>query len=77
MEQGAKDYNCSDEISAEVDREVMDIINKSYEKAKNLLKTNMEALGKISSHLIFKETIMGDEFMEILNSIQIKEPIHV
>jgi len=69
--------NCSDEISAEVDREVMDIINKSYEKAKNLLKTNMEALGKISSHLIFKETIMGDEFMEILNSIQAKEPILV
>lgn len=69
--------NCSDEISAEVDREVMNIINESYEKAKNLLKANMEALGKISSHLIFKETIMGDEFMKILNSIQIDEPVNV
>ncbi|WP_026888978.1 ATP-dependent zinc metalloprotease FtsH [Clostridium beijerinckii] len=69
--------NCSDEISAEVDREVMDIISKSYEKARNLLKANMEALGKISSHLIFKETIMGDEFMKILNSIQIDEPANV
>jgi len=29
----------------------------------------MEALGKIASYLIQKETIMGDEFMEILNSI--------
>ncbi|WP_270567497.1 ATP-dependent zinc metalloprotease FtsH [Clostridium beijerinckii] len=69
--------NCSDEISAEVDREVMNIINESYEKAKNLLKANMEALGKISSHLIFKETIMGDEFMKILNSIPIDEPVNV
>ncbi|MBE6089976.1 MAG: ATP-dependent zinc metalloprotease FtsH [Clostridium beijerinckii] len=69
--------NCSDEISAEVDREVMNIINESYEKAKNLLKANMEALGKISSHLIFKETIMGDEFMKILNSIQIDEPVNI
>ncbi|NRT87003.1 ATP-dependent zinc metalloprotease FtsH [Clostridium beijerinckii] len=69
--------NCSDEISAEVDREVMNIINESYEKAKNLLKANMEALGKISSHLIFKETIMGDEFMKILNSVPIDEPVNV
>ncbi|AJG99979.2 cell division protein FtsH [Clostridium beijerinckii] len=69
--------NCSDEISAEVDREVMNIINESYEKADKLLKANMEALGKISSHLIFKETIMGDEFMKILNSIQIDEPVNV
>lgn len=69
--------NCSDEISAEVDREVMNIINESYEKAKNLLKANMEALGKISSHLIFKETIMGDEFMKILNSIEMDEPVNV
>lgn len=67
--------NCSDEISAEVDREVMNILSKSYEKAKELLNTNMEALGKISSHLIFKETIMGEEFMDILNSIQGKESV--
>ncbi|MFT8352605.1 ATP-dependent zinc metalloprotease FtsH [Clostridium saccharoperbutylacetonicum] len=65
--------NCSDEISAEVDREVINIISKAYEKAKELLKSNMEALGKISAHLIFKETIMGEEFMEILNSVQNKE----
>jgi cell division protease FtsH len=67
--------NCSDEISAEIDREVMNILSKSYEKAKELLNTNMEALGKISSHLIFKETIMGEEFMDILNSIQGKESV--
>lgn len=67
--------NCSTETSTEVDREVMNILSKCYEKAKDLLNCNMEALSKISSHLIFKETIMGDEFMEILNSITKVEPI--
>lgn len=59
---------CSTETSAEVDKEVLSIINGSYEKAASLLKDNMEALYKISSHLLQKETIMGDEFMEILKS---------
>lgn len=61
--------NCSDETAAEVDDEVQRILKECYEKAKILLKDNMEALGKIASYLIQKETIMGDEFMEILNSI--------
>jgi cell division protease FtsH len=60
---------CSAETSTEVDREVLKIINSCYEKAASLLKANMEALYKISSHLVHKETIMGDEFMEILKSI--------
>ncbi len=60
---------CSTETSSEVDREVLQIINSCYEKALELLKANMEVLSKISSHLLEKETIMGDEFMEILNSI--------
>src|SRR5690606_4863224 len=55
---------CSSETSAEIDREVLSILNKCYEKAKELLKDNMEALGKIASYLIQKETIMGDEFMD-------------
>jgi cell division protease FtsH len=60
---------CSSETSAEVDKEVLHIINQCYDKAKTLLKANYEALNKISSHLIQKETIMGEEFMEILKSI--------
>jgi cell division protease FtsH len=60
---------CSNETSAEIDKVVLEIINQCYEKAVTLLKDNMEALCKISSHLIQKETIMGDEFMEILKSI--------
>lgn len=61
---------CSSETSAEVDKEVLNIIKKCYEHAVKLLKDNMEALCKISSYLIQKETIMGDEFMDILKSVQ-------
>ena len=57
---------CSTETSTEVDREVLQIINSCYEKAVSLLKDNMEALCKISTHLLQKETIMGDEFMEYI-----------
>ncbi|WP_243122256.1 ATP-dependent zinc metalloprotease FtsH [Clostridium thermarum] len=60
---------CSSETSAEVDRVVLQIIAQCYEKAKTLLNDNLEALNKISEHLIQKETIMGEEFMEILNSV--------
>ncbi|WP_243154804.1 ATP-dependent zinc metalloprotease FtsH [Clostridium thermarum] len=60
---------CSSETSAEVDREVLQIIAQCYEKAKTLLNDNLEALNKISEHLIQRETIMGEEFMEILNSV--------
>lgn len=61
---------CSSETSAEVDKEVLNIIKKCYEHAVKLLKDNMEALCKISSYLIQKETIMGDEFMDILKSVE-------
>lgn len=64
--------NCSDTTAAEVDNEVQRILKECYEKAKTLLQDNMEALGKIASYLIQKETIMGDEFMEILNSVNNK-----
>lgn len=69
--------NCSDETSTEIDKEVMSIINSCYKRAMNLLKENMESLSKISSHLIFSETIMGDEFMEILKSIEKKGLVQV
>lgn len=69
---GSPVRNCSDVTAAEIDDEVKRILQECYEKAKTLLKENMEALGKIASYLIQKETIMGDEFMEILNSVNNK-----
>jgi cell division protease FtsH len=61
--------NCSGETSAEIDKEVLNIISNCYDKAVTLLKDNRTALDEISSHLIQKETLMGEEFMDILKSI--------
>lgn len=62
--------NCSDETLTKRDNEVVKVLKDAYEKAKELLNTNLEALHKISEYLIEKETITGTEFMKILNEIK-------
>lgn len=58
---------CSAETAARVDREVMDIIGGAHEKAVGILKDNQEKLHELARYLLEKETITGEEFMEILN----------
>ena len=65
---GRNVQNCSDTTASEVDKEVYTIINDCYKKAVDLLKQNEDALHRITSFLIEKETITGVEFMEILNN---------
>ena len=44
------------------------------DKAENMLRENMDALHKISEFLIEKETITGEQFMNILKSVNEPEP---
>lgn len=62
--------NCSEQMAAEVDQEIMRILRESYEKAKQLLIENREALDKIAEYLIEKETITGKEFMKIFREVK-------
>ena len=62
--------NCSEETRTAIDNEVVDIMKKRYEVAKQLLTDNRDALDEISEFLIEKETITGDEFMKIFNEIK-------
>ena len=62
--------NCSEQMAAEVDREIMRILKESYEEAKRLLMENREALDKIAEYLIEKETITGKEFMRIFREVK-------
>ena len=67
--------NCGDATAAEIDSEVMMMLKKAYEEAKQLLRDNREALDKIAAFLIEKETITGKEFMKILREVKgIHEP---
>ncbi len=62
--------HCSEETLTRVDEAVIRTMKERYEIAKQLLLDNMDALHKISEFLIEKETITGDEFMEIFNKVK-------
>lgn len=63
---GSPYQNCSAQTSALIDQEVLSIIKSCHNRAKKILKENMELLEKISQVLLEKETIMGSEFMELV-----------
>ncbi len=58
--------NYSEEIAAKIDREVKDIIDKAYTKAKTILSENLDKLHAVAQALLEKETISGKEFEEIM-----------
>lgn len=64
---GGSQVIVSEGMHKEADEVVLDLIKSAHEKAVNILKSNEEALHDIANHLIEKETITGDEFMEIFN----------
>ncbi|MCI5604989.1 MAG: ATP-dependent zinc metalloprotease FtsH [Clostridia bacterium] len=61
--------NCSEETKTAVDNEVVSVLKNCYDKALLLLNENREALDEIAEFLIDKETITGDQFMEIFNKV--------
>ena len=59
---------CSAETQTEIDRQVVALIKKQYDKAMTILTENKQKLDKLAQYLYEKETITGEEFMNILNS---------
>ena len=57
---------CSAETQTEIDRQVNTLIKKQHEKAGQILLENREKLEELAKFLYEKETITGEEFMEIL-----------
>ncbi len=58
---------CSAETQAQIDRKVVELVKREHEKSLNILKENREKLDELSKCLYEKETITGEEFMNILN----------
>lgn len=56
----------ADETARLIDREVQVTVEQAHNKAISILKDNMDALHEISRYLLKKETITGEEFMDIL-----------
>ena len=58
---------CSAETQTEIDRQVVDLVKKQHEKAVKILQDNRKKLDELAEYLYEKETITGEEFMNILN----------
>ncbi|MCC8075840.1 MAG: ATP-dependent zinc metalloprotease FtsH [Clostridiales bacterium] len=57
---------CSAETQKEIDKKVVALVKEQHEKAKQILRENREALDRLAQYLYEKETITGEEFMDIL-----------
>ena len=64
---GDTSLSCSQETANEIDKKVVEVIKTQYEKAKRILSGNRKKLDELAMFLYERETITGDEFMEILN----------
>ena len=58
---------CSDSTSARIDAMVVALVKRGYEKAVGIISKNMPKLHELAKYLYEKETITGEEFMEILS----------
>ena len=66
-----KDY--SEEVAAEIDEEMRRFVGEAYNRAKTLLKENMDTLLRVSDALLDRETISGKEFEAIFNGETLSE----
>ena len=57
---------CSAQTQAKIDEKVVELVRKQHEKAGKILSDNRAKLDELASHLYEKETITGEEFMDIL-----------
>ena len=58
---------CSEGTAEKIDEEVLAIIKEAHEKATGILKENIDKLHELAAFLMERESITGEEFMEILN----------
>ena len=58
---------CSADTQTEIDRQVVELVKQQHEKALKILADNRAKLDELASFLYEKETITGEQFMEILN----------
>ena len=57
---------CSAEIQKEIDHKVISLVKAQHAKAKQILEENRSALDRLAQYLYEKETITGEEFMQLL-----------
>ncbi len=61
---------CSAETQTQIDKQVVSLVKAEHEKAKKILTDNKDKLNELAKFLYKKETISGEQFMDILNGIK-------
>lgn len=61
---------CSNETATQIDQEVITLIDKAYHEASQILFDHIKVLHELAKYLYEKETITGEEFMEIVHKHQ-------
>ena len=64
---GGYGMDCAQDTAARMDQAVKDILDQCYQQAVEVIKASREDMDKVVAYLLEKETITGEEFMEILN----------
>ena len=64
---GDSSLACSMETQTQIDQQVVEVVKHQHEKAATILMENREKLDELAKYLYEKETITGEEFMDILN----------
>ena len=59
---------CSPETQTLIDHRVVELVRKQHDKARKLIADNKAKLDELAEYLYFRETITGEEFMQILNA---------
>ncbi len=70
----AHSKNYSEKISAEIDEEVRNIINKCYDKCQTLIKDNLDKLENVAQALMEREQITGEEFDMVFDGQKLAPP---
>ena len=63
---GDASLTCSPATQQEIDRKMVELVKKQHEKARRILEENRAKLDELAKFLYEKETITGQEFMDIL-----------
>ncbi len=67
---GDTSLTCSSETAADIDREVLKMIDDAHQKARKLIADNLDIMHEAAAYLLDKETITGEEFMAIVRKHQ-------
>ena len=69
----SSNFKCSQIIASEIDKEVINILNTYYNKAKSIILENKEIIQYLANYLYKHETITGKEFIKLIDSYKKKE----